>query len=76
MALEVIEHQPEIQICQKDAITLKKEDIKGQIDIKNVCFTYPTRNELKVLSNFSLTIKAGQTTALVGPSGCGKSTII
>ena len=39
-------------------------------------FTYPTREELPVLKNFSCIFEAGKTTALVGPSGSGKSTII
>jgi len=44
--------------------------------LNNVSFRYPTRQELQVLKNFSVTFEAGKTTALVGPSGCGKSTII
>jgi len=48
----------------------------GQIEFKNVGFTYPSRPDLKVLKNFSCTFEAGKTTALVGPSGSGKSTIV
>ena len=39
---------------------------------ENVTFTY---NKAKVINNFTLTIRAGTTTALVGPSGSGKTTI-
>ena len=39
-------------------------------------FNYPTRPEVKVLQGLSVSVKPGQTLALVGPSGCGKSTIV
>jgi ATP-binding cassette subfamily B (MDR/TAP) protein 1 len=39
-------------------------------------FFYPTRPEQQVFVDFSLTIKAITTVALVGPSGTGKSTAI
>jgi ATP-binding cassette subfamily B (MDR/TAP) protein 1 len=48
----------------------------GEIEIRNLRFTYPTRPTAPVLQELSLSIPAGKTTALVGPSGCGKSTII
>ena len=47
----------------------------GDIVLKDVNFTYPSRPEAKILNNFSLTIKKGQRVAFVGSSGCGKSTI-
>ena len=48
----------------------------GSIEILNLSFAYPTRPTAPVLQNFSLSLPAGKTTALVGPSGCGKSTLI
>ena len=50
--------------------------IIGEIEFKDVSFSYPTRPNIQVLKNFSLTIKPGQAIALVGSSGSGKSTII
>ena len=47
-----------------------------EIQFHNVKFSYPTRPNRTILSDFHLTIPAGKTYALVGPSGCGKSTII
>ena len=41
----------------------------------NVTFHYPSRSEYAALNKINLTIKAGQSLALVGPSGAGKSTI-
>ncbi|KAL2314232.1 Leptomycin B resistance protein pmd1 [Schizosaccharomyces pombe] len=52
------------------------KDIKGEIELKNIRFVYPTRPEVLVLDNFSLVCPSGKITALVGASGSGKSTII
>ena len=52
------------------------EKFDSTIEFNNVHFTYPTRPEVKVLSDVSLKVNVGQTVALVGPSGCGKSTLI
>ncbi|KAJ0394706.1 hypothetical protein P43SY_001540 [Pythium insidiosum] len=49
--------------------------VQGRILIDNVSFAYPSRPEVKVCSNYSLTIEPGETVALVGPSGSGKSTV-
>ncbi|MBE6644326.1 MAG: ABC transporter ATP-binding protein [Ruminococcaceae bacterium] len=54
------------------------DDIKGDIVFDDVSFSYLSDSEDEkrmVISNLSLSIKAGQTLALVGPSGGGKSTI-
>jgi len=47
----------------------------GEIHFSHVDFTYPSRDETKVLTDFSLTLLPNQTTAVVGRSGSGKSTI-
>ena len=60
----------------KGGIKLIRENMHGAIVFDKVSFTYPTRQELTVLKDFSHEFKAGKTTALVGPSGSGKSTII
>ncbi|NHI93630.1 MAG: ABC transporter ATP-binding protein [Candidatus Lokiarchaeota archaeon] len=51
----------------------KLENFKGQIEFKNVSFEYEKNN--KVLDNFSLKIKAGESLAIVGATGAGKTTI-
>jgi ATP-binding cassette subfamily B protein len=48
--------------------------IKGNISFKDVAFYY--KNGEKVLENFNLDIKAGESIALVGETGSGKSTIV
>ena len=40
-----------------------------------VGFAYPGRPDLPALKGFSLTVRPGETVALVGPSGAGKSTV-
>ncbi|EDR25124.1 lipid A export ATP-binding/permease protein msbA, putative, partial [Entamoeba dispar SAW760] len=51
-------------------------DIKGEIEFKNVHFRYPTRVDNEVLKGISFKAEQGKTIALVGVSGCGKSTSI
>lgn len=50
------------------------EDIRGDIQFDNVSFSY--KDGEKVLEGFNLTVKAGETIALVGETGSGKSTIV
>uniref|UniRef100_A0A8C8FDU0 ATP-binding cassette, sub-family B (MDR/TAP), member 4 n=1 Tax=Oncorhynchus tshawytscha TaxID=74940 RepID=A0A8C8FDU0_ONCTS len=54
----------------------KPDVIKGNIEFNNIHFTYPSRPSVKVLNGMSLSVRSGQTIALVGSSGCGKSTTV
>ncbi|GKD14681.1 ABC transporter B family member 21-like protein, partial [Tanacetum coccineum] len=51
-------------------------DIHGDIELKNVYFSYPTRPDEPIFSGFSFSVSSGTTAALVGQSGSGKSTVI
>ena len=59
--------------------TVEIERIKGELEFKNVSFSYLNReneeNEIPALVNLNLKITAGEVVALVGPSGGGKSTL-
>ncbi len=49
--------------------------VVGNIVFQRVCFAYPSRPEIQVINDFSLTVRPGETLALVGLSGAGKSTL-
>lgn len=69
--------RPEVEAVYGDSFSPKMENwpgIKGDIEFKNVSFQYSGGE--KVLKNFSLKVKAGETVALVGETGSGKSTIV
>jgi len=44
----------------------------GRVTFQDIDFTYPTRTDVPVLSNFNLTVEPNQTVALVGSSGSGR----
>ena len=70
---KVIKRKPAISY-ESDGIILYK--VTGNIEIREVNFTYPSRDDNPILQGFSLTIPSGKIVALVGSSGCGKSTMI
>ena len=48
---------------------------RGEVSMSAVDFAYPGRPDLVALKGFSMTVRPGETVALVGPSGAGKSTV-
>ena len=72
-----IADSPEVIQLYGDSFHPKKENwpaIKGDIAFEHVSFQYAHGEE--VLRDFSLTVKAGQSIAIVGETGSGKSTIV
>ena len=67
--VEVMETKPEEDKPNATDLT----DVKGEITIKNLNFSYEEGKE--VIHDLSLDIKKGQVFALVGPSGGGKTTL-
>ncbi|MBQ7794172.1 MAG: ABC transporter ATP-binding protein, partial [Clostridia bacterium] len=68
---EVLDDKPELTDGDFDG----KTEIQGQIEFRNVSFAYPDNNRL-ILNNINLTIKSGETVAIMGATGCGKTSLI
>lgn len=68
---ELIEAKEET-LDSADAISLS--DVRGEIDIEDVNFSYVP--DKKLIENFNLHVNPGQRVAIVGPTGCGKTTVI
>ncbi|XP_041018970.1 ABC transporter B family member 21-like [Juglans microcarpa x Juglans regia] len=71
---ETIERKPEIDAYDTRGKVLN--DILGDIELRDVSFSYPARPDEQIFRGFSLYIHRGTTVALVGQSGSGKSTVI
>lgn len=62
--------EPSITNCQNPIV--RDEPIIGEVEFKNVSFTY---NKVPVLKNINFVIKPGATVGILGPTGSGKSTL-
>jgi ABC-type multidrug transport system fused ATPase/permease subunit len=62
----------EEQAVMEDPNPLPIESFNETIELRDVVFAYPDKS---ILNKINLTIKKGQTIALVGSSGAGKSTL-
>ncbi|XP_068319430.1 ABC transporter B family member 9-like [Pyrus communis] len=71
---ETISRSPTIDPYDTSGIVL--EDVKGEVELRDVYFRYPARPDVLIFAGFSLYVPSGTTTALVGESGSGKSTVI
>lgn len=70
---EYLAVEPKVDLVAGSIIS--DEQLKGEIRFENISFAYPSRPDQIVLKDFNLTLKQGQTVALVGSSGSGKSTV-
>ena len=71
---ETIDRVPAIDSSSPDG--LKPEKCIGEITFEHIDFNYPSRPNVPIVKDLSITFPAGKTTALVGASGSGKSTVI
>ncbi|XP_067650050.1 ATP-dependent translocase ABCB1-like [Haliotis asinina] len=69
----IIDHVPTIDSSSEEGL---QPQVLGDIEFRDVGFTYPTRPDTQILKGFNLKVPKGKIVALVGPSGCGKSTTI
>lgn len=72
--MEVIRQKPSIGHDPSNGKTLP--EINGNIEFKDVTFSYPSRPDVIIFRNFSIFFPAGKTVAVVGGSGSGKSTVV
>ncbi|KAH7856813.1 hypothetical protein Vadar_005798 [Vaccinium darrowii] len=71
---EMIDQVTHIDIEDEQGETL--DQVKGEIEFKEIDFSYPSRPDTQILQVFNLKVKPGETVGLVGSSGSGKSTVI
>ena len=56
------------------ATPVRRESTEGAVCFCDICFSYTPQRPL--IRNFNVSVKPGQTIAIVGPTGCGKTTLI
>lgn len=69
---EVLETKP----AQKSGTCSPKKGHQGEIEFRNVSFSYPDAPDNPVLKNVSFRIEPGQTVAVIGSTGSGKSSLV
>ncbi|KAK6129239.1 hypothetical protein DH2020_036948 [Rehmannia glutinosa] len=72
--MEIIKQKPTIVQDESDMKCL--DSVNGNIEFKNVTFSYPSRPDVIIFRDFSIFFPAGKTVAVVGGSGSGKSTVV
>ncbi|KAI4346422.1 hypothetical protein L6164_007318 [Bauhinia variegata] len=72
--MEIMKQKPTIVEDTSDGKRLA--EVNGNIEFKDVAFSYPSRPDVMIFRNFSIHFPAGKTVAVVGGSGSGKSTVV
>jgi len=67
---EIMDSDPE----SPDAAVVVTKPVAGAVECRSVSFSYSP--DLPILSNIDLSVRSGETVALVGPTGAGKSTLV
>ncbi len=66
------EEEMEDESAKKEHI----ENVQGNVEFRNVKFSYPNAPDKEIIHNFSVKVKPGQKVAIVGPTGAGKTTMV
>ncbi len=69
---ELLEEEPDIKNKENPV----KEVKNGDIDFKNVSFSYINEKDKECLKNINLEIKSGETIGIIGGTGSGKSSLV
>ncbi len=72
--LDILAMKGELEVPETRSATNLK--LQGEVEYRNVHFSYPTRKDIQVLKDVNFLIEPGKKIALVGASGSGKSTIV
>jgi ABC-type multidrug transport system fused ATPase/permease subunit len=67
--------EPTEEVAVNDVPVEEKYRLHGAVTFDHVAFSYPSRKEVQVLNNVSISAAPGEQIAIVGPSGAGKTTI-
>lgn len=72
---ELLKEIPEnVSVAQESALDTNHA-MTGEVEMRHIAFSYPSRKEVQVLKDINLHVAPGQQIAIVGPSGAGKSTL-
>lgn len=69
---ETIHRVPPIDIERTDGKKIADKEVQGAIELVNVKFNYPSREDVPILKGINVVVEPGTIVALVGSSGSGK----
>lgn len=70
--VEILDEEPSIKNIENPLKDVKS----GEIEFKNVGFSYVGKNDKEVLKNINLKINSGETVGIIGGTGVGKSSLV
>ncbi len=70
--VEILDEEPSIKNIESPLENVKN----GEIEFKNVGFSYVGKNDKEVLKNINLKINSGETVGIIGGTGVGKSSLV
>jgi len=73
---DMLTSKPKLEPRPDSPPKLKPASFRGNIEFKNVDFTFPSEPNKQILHQLSFNISSGEKVAFVGSTGCGKSTSI
>ncbi|MCD7825192.1 MAG: ATP-binding cassette domain-containing protein [Clostridiaceae bacterium] len=72
----VFEFLSEEEMEDESAKMERIDSVRGEVEFRNVKFSYPSVPDKEIIHNFSVKVMPGQKVAIVGPTGAGKTTMV